>query len=371
MKNHNSPIFVTQPSLPPLDEFTEYLKQIWDNKIITNNGPFHQQFEKELCEYLGIKHLSLFANGTLALITALQALNITGEVITTPFSFVATSHALWWNKIEPVFVDIEPQTFTLDPEKVKAAITEQTTAIMPVHVYGNPCRIEQLQKIAQDNKLKIIYDAAHAFGVEKEGNSILNYGDLSVLSFHATKVFNSIEGGAIVSADAETKKRIDQLKNFGIIDETTVVEPGINAKMNELQASFGVLQLKYIDSYIEKRKVVVETYREELRDTQGIRFLEDIKNIGHNYAYFPILVDTVRYGKSRDQLYNELKLNCVFGRRYFFPLISHFTPYDNLRSARPSNLPVAEKIAQQVICLPLYPHLPEVEVLRICEIIQK
>ncbi|MFW6326976.1 MAG: DegT/DnrJ/EryC1/StrS family aminotransferase [Bacteroidota bacterium] len=356
-KKYIKPIFVTQPALPPLEEFVVYLQDIWQSKIITNNGPFHKQFEQALADYLGVKYISLFANGTLALMTALQALRITGEVITTPFSFVATTHSLWWNNIQPVFVDIEPKTFTLDPEKVEAAITPQTTAIMPVHVYGNPCKVEQLQKIADIYGLKIIYDAAHAFGVKVKGTSLLNFGDLSILSFHATKVFNTIEGGAIICLDENTKKRIDYLKNFGFAGETTVIEPGINAKMNEIQAAYGLLQLKYVDQYIASRKSVAEAYRKQLKGIPGIQFLEDIPGVHHNYAYFPILVNTNEYGKSRDELYEELKRHNINGRRYFYPLISQFPTYRGLPSAKPSNLPVAEKVAGEVICLPIYPKL--------------
>ena len=296
------PIYVTRPALPPLDEFVEYLRKIWDTRILTNNGPFHQQFEKELAEYLGVKYLSVFANGTLALVTALQALRITGEVITSPFSFVATTHALWWNNIKPVFVDIEPDYFNLDPEKIEAAITPQTTAIMPVHVYGNPCRVDEIQHIADTYGLKVIYDAAHAFGVTKNGKSVLNYGDLSILSFHATKTFNTIEGGAIICQDEKTKRRIDFLKNFGFADEVTVVEPGINAKMNEIQAAYGLLQLKYIDEYIAKRNVVADLYRNELKDIKGISILNDIEGIRHSYTYFPILINEREYGESRDDV---------------------------------------------------------------------
>jgi dTDP-4-amino-4,6-dideoxygalactose transaminase len=351
------PVFVTQPALPPLGEFTEYLQKIWDSKIIANNGPFHKQFEQALADYLGVNYISLFANGTLALMTALQALRITGEVITTPFSFVATTHSLWWNNIQPVFADIEPKTFTLDPEKVEAAISPQTTAIMPVHVYGNPCKLERLQEIADIYGLKLIYDAAHTFGVKVKGTSLVNFGDLSILSFHATKVFNTIEGGAIICPDEKTKKRIDYLKNFGFAGETTVIEPGINAKMNEIQAAYGLLQLKYVDNYIAGRKTVADTYRKQLEDIPGIRFLDDIPEVRHNYAYFPILVNASEYGKSRDELYEELKRHNIYGRRYFYPLISQFPTYRGLASAKPSNLPVAEKIASEVICLPIYPEL--------------
>jgi dTDP-4-amino-4,6-dideoxygalactose transaminase len=369
MNKLEKPIYVTQPALPPLEEFTELLKQIWDNKILTNNGPFHQQFEKELAEYLGVKYLSVFANGTLALMTALQALRITGEVITTPYSFVATTHSLWWNNIKPVFADIESNTFNLDPEKVEAAITPQTTAIMPVHVYGNPCNLEAFQKIADTYGLKLIYDAAHAFGVSVNNNSVLNFGDLSILSFHATKVFNTIEGGAIICHDEKTKQRIDYLKNFGFADETTVIAPGINAKMNEVQAAYGLLQLKYVDENIAKRKAIADLYRTNLANIPGIRFLNDIEGVNHAYSYFPILVDAQVYGKTRDELYEELKRNNIYGRRYFYPLISQFPSYRGLTSAKPANLPLAEKVAEQVICLPIYPAINIVEVKYICYII--
>jgi dTDP-4-amino-4,6-dideoxygalactose transaminase len=297
-------IYVTQPSLPPFEEFIKYLKDIWDSKQLTNNGKYHQQFEKELAEYLGVKYLSLFSNGTLALINALQTLRITGEVITTPFSFVATTHALHWNDIKPVFCDIEPYTFNLDPEKIEAAITPKTTAIMSVHVFGNPCDVKRIQEIADKYGLKVIYDAVHAFGVTIDGKSVLNFGDLSVLSFHATKVFNTFEGGAIVCHDKKTKQRIDYLKNFGFADEVTVVAPGINAKMNEFQAALGLLQLKYVDKEIEKRKEVARKYREGLKGINGIKFLSDLQNVKHNYQYFPIFIDKQTYGISRDEVTN-------------------------------------------------------------------
>lgn len=369
INQENTSVYVTQPALPPLDQFIESLKIIWDNKILTNNGPFHQQFERALADYLGVGYISLFANGTLALMTALQALRITGEVITTPFSFVATTHALWWNNIKPVFVDIEPDYLNLDPDKVEAAITPQTTAILPVHVYGNPCQVDRLQQIADIYGLKLIYDAAHAFGVSLNGNSILNYGDLSILSFHATKVFNTIEGGAIVTSDEKTKKRIDYLKNFGFADETTVIEPGINAKMNELQASYGLLQLNYVDEYIAKRKAISNIYREKLSNIPGIRFMEDMEGVQHAYSYFPIQIAQKDYGKTRDDLYEELKRHNVFGRRYFYPLISQFPTYRGLPSAKPANLAKAEEVSSQVICLPIYPTLEEACVIKICEII--
>jgi len=355
--HENKQVFVTQPSLPPLEEFIPYLKNIWESKILTNNGPFHQQFEKELAEYLGVKYISLFANGTLALVTALQALRITGEVITTPFSFVATTHALWWNNIKPVFVDIEPEYFTLDPEKIEAAITPQTTAILPVHVYGNPCRVDAIQKIADTYGLKVIYDAAHAFGVTVNGQSILNFGDLSILSFHATKIFNTFEGGAIICHDEKTKQRIDFLKNFGFADEVTVVAPGINAKMNEFQAALGIVQLRHVDEYIEKRKAIAEFYRKELNDIKGIRVLHDIEGVRHSYTYFPILINEKEYGKRRDEVYEMLKKHNIYGRRYFYPLISQFPAYKGLASAKIENLFIAERVSKQVLCLPIYPEL--------------
>jgi dTDP-4-amino-4,6-dideoxygalactose transaminase len=362
-------ILVTQPFLPPLEEFEGYLKDIWDSKWITNNGKYHQQLEDALCKYLGVKYVSLFSNGTLALITALQALRITGEVITTPFSFVATTHSLWWNNIKPVFSDIDSEYFNLDPNKIESAITPNTTAIMPVHVYGNPCQVEKLQRIADTYKLKLIYDACHAFGVVKDGNSILNYGDLSVLSFHATKVFNTFEGGAIVCHDEDTKLHIDRLKNFGFVNETTVVAPGINAKVNEFQSALGLLQLKYVDDNIARRMKLTEIYRDMLKEVNGIEYLKDIKNIRHNYSYFPILVNSQKYGKARDSLYNELKNHGIFGRRYFYPLISQFPTYKNLPSADKHNLHIAEQVAQEVLCLPLYPALMERDVVEISNII--
>ena len=371
MNKKKETVYVTKPVLPPLNELNIYLRKIWDNKIITNNGPFHKEFESALADYLGVKHISVFSNGTLALLTALQAIDITGEVITTPFSFVATSHALWWNKIKPVFVDIEPDFYTLDPAKIEAAITPKTTAIMPVHVYGNPCRLEEIEHIAKKYGLKVIYDAAHAFGVEINGNSINNFGDLSVLSFHATKVFNTIEGGAIISDDAAMKKHIDHLKNFGFEDEVTVVGPGINAKMNEIQAAYGLLQLKTIDESIHKRKVITQRYREALNGIPGISFLADIPGVKHNYAYFPILVEKNSYGITRDILYNRFKENNIYTRRYFYPLISQFPPYKNLKSASKKNLPVAYDISAKVLCLPIYPDLDLSTVEIIAEIIKK
>ncbi|MEI6122895.1 MAG: DegT/DnrJ/EryC1/StrS family aminotransferase [Bacteroidota bacterium] len=367
---NKGPIYVTQPYLPPLQEFNEYLQQIWDSKIITNNGPFHKQLEQKLCEYLGIRYISLFANGTLALITALQALKITGEVITTPYSFVASTHALWWNNIKPVFVDIEAETCNLNPEKIEEAITEHTTAILPVHVYGNPCKMEKIKQIADKHDLKVIYDAAHAFGVKLNNNSVLNFGDLSILSFHATKVFNTFEGGAIVCHSPEMKQHIDDLKNFGFRSEINVVAPGINAKMNEVQAAFGLLSLKYLNEAIQKRKLIADAYRKALNDTRGISFINDINDVFHNYSYFCIFIDESTYGVTRDDLYEKLKMHNIYSRRYFYPLISNFSPYAALSSANTSNLPVANKVAQEVLCLPNYPSLMNESVQEIVEIIK-
>ncbi|MBO4778467.1 MAG: DegT/DnrJ/EryC1/StrS family aminotransferase [Bacteroidales bacterium] len=364
----NKPITVTSPLLPPLEEFVPYLQKIWDNKWLTNNGEMHQELEQRLAEYLGVEYISLFSNGTLALITALQALNITGEVITTPYSFVATTHSIFWNKCTPVFVDVEPNYFNIDSAKIEAAITEKTTAIMPVHVYGNPADTDAIQKIADRHGLKVIYDAAHAFGVKKNGSSILNVGDLSVLSFHATKIYSTIEGGAVICHSKEMKHHIDNLKNFGFRGETVVEEPGINAKLNEVQAAYGLLSLKYIDDAIAKRKHIVEYYRSALNNIQGISFLREQNGVEYNYAYFPIFVDEATYGISRDTLYEKLKANDILGRRYFYPLISTFEPYKELPSAQ--NLPIAQKAAEQVICLPLYPDLEMTDVERIVRIIK-
>ena len=350
------PIYVTQPYLPPLEEFVPYLEKIWGNKILTNGGPFHQQLEQALCDYLGVQHLALFSNGTLGLVTALQALRITGEVITTPYSFVATAHSLLWNGIKPVFVDIHPDTLNLDPARIEAAITPQTTAIMPVHCYGHPCDVEAIQRIADNYNLKVIYDAAHAFGVQDAGGSILRHGDLSVLSFHATKVFNTFEGGAIICPDAKTKQRIDHLKNFGFVDETTVVAPGINGKMSEINAAFGLLQLKHMNEALAKRQSIDEAYRKGLKDVPGIRCLQSAGEEVANYSYFPILVEE-DYPLSRDALYQKLRENNIFVRRYFYPLISDFSMYRKFPSAEEHNIPIAKKLANQVICLPIYPNL--------------
>lgn len=351
------PVYVTQPALPDLEEYIPYLREIWNNKILTNNGPFHKQLEQELSDFLGVPYVSLFANGTLALVTALQVLRITGEVITTPYSFVATTHSLWWNNIKPVFVDIEPEFGNLDPEKVEAAITPQTTAILPVHVYGNPCKVNKLKEISDTYGLKLIYDAAHCFGVTHQKKGICNFGDLSVLSFHATKVFNTFEGGAIICHDMATKQRIDYLKNFGFAGETTIMAPGINSKMNEVQAAMGLLQLKSINQNIEKRKLIAKKYRKLLKDVSGISMLPEPQDTISNYAYFPIFVNQEKYGISRDALYEKLKQSNIHSRRYFYPLISEFSMYRGLDSANPSNLKVAAKMAKEVICLPIFPDL--------------
>jgi len=369
MNLSDKPIYVTQPLLPPLEEFLPYLEQIWENKWLTNCGPFHQELEKKLADYLGVEHLALFTNGTLALVTALQSLRISGEVITTPFSFVATAHSLLWNGIKPVFVDIDPETFNLDPEKIEAAITPHTTAIMPVHVYGKPCNVEKIQKIADTYGLKVIYDAAHAFAVRYKGESLLKHGDLSALSFHATKVFNTFEGGAIACPDAKTKSRIDDLKNFGFHDEVTVVAPGINAKMNEVQAAFGLLQLKHIDKAIARRCEMDAQYREQLSSVSGIFCPPVPADTTYNYAYFPILIEK-EYPLLRDDLYEKLRQHNIYARRYFYPLISEFPMYRGLPSAAQSNLQVASKVADQVICLPIYPALGNESVTRIISIIK-
>lgn len=364
-------ITVTSPLLPSLEEFMPYLQDIWDRKWLTNNGHYHKELEKALCEYLKVPYISLFTNGTLPLMCALQALRITGEVITTPYSFVATTHSLWWNGIKPVFVDIDPVTGNIDPDKIEAAITPRTTAIMPVHVYGNPCDTQRIQEIADKYGLKVIYDAAHAFGVEVNGESVLNAGDMSTLSFHATKVYNTIEGGALICHDEKTKQRIDYLKNFGFAGETTVIAPGINGKMDEVRAAYGLLNLKQVDAAIEARHQVAVRYREALRDVKGIRVMEDIPGVRHNYAYFPIFIDVEEYGMTRDELYSKMKERNVLGRRYFYPLISEFSTYRGLESAYPKNLPVAHKIADSVICLPMYAGLDSNDVDKILNTVLK
>jgi dTDP-4-amino-4,6-dideoxygalactose transaminase len=361
-------VYVTQPHLPPLAEFIPYLEKIWENKLLTNGGPFHQELEKALCDYLGVGHLALFTNGTIALVTALQALRVTGEVITTPYSFVATSHSLLWNGNKPVFVDIDPQTLNMDPARIEAAITPQTTAIMPVHCYGHPCDVKAIQEIADNYNLKVIYDAAHAFGVEDDRGSILNHGDFSVLSFHATKVFNTFEGGAIVCPDAKSKVRIDRLKNFGFVGETSVVAPGINGKMSEVCAAMGLMQLKHMDDVREQRRRIDAAYRERLGKVSGVHCLGDAGERVANYAYFPVLIGD-EYPMSRDALYQRLKDAGIHTRRYFYPLISEFPMYRGLPSSHPDNLPVATDAAKRVLCLPIYPGLEDDVIDAICEVI--
>ena len=368
----NDRILVTSPLLPKLEELNELMIDIWNRKWITNAGHYHQLLEKELAKYLGVEYISVFTNGTLPLITALQALGLTkGEVITTPYSFVATSHSIWWNQLTPVFVDIEEDTCGIDPAKIEAAITENTVAIMPVHCYGKPCKTEQIDAIAKKHGLKVIYDAAHAFGVKVNGESILNAGDISTLSFHATKVYNTIEGGALVCHSAEMKHQIDNLKNFGFRGEVTVEAPGINGKMDEVRAAYGLLNLKQVDAAIDARHKVADAYRAALKDVRGIRFFDDMTGVRHNYSYFPIFVDAEQYGMTRDELYEKMKAANVYGRRYFYPLITAFDPYKDYPSANPANLPVATKIANQVICLPMHHALPEENVERVLKTIIK
>lgn len=365
-----SPIFVTQPSLPPLEDLIPYLEQIWENKVLTNCGPFHKQLEAALLDYLEVSHISLFSNGTIALITALKALNISGEVITTPYSFVATAHSLVWNQVKPVFVDIDPITLNLDPSKIEAAITPKTTAIMPVHVYGHPCDVDAIDAIAKRHNLKVIYDAAHAFGVQCHCGSLLNHGDLSVLSFHATKVFNTFEGGAIVSPDAETKRHIDQLKNFGFENEFKVTQIGINGKMNEFSAAFGLLQLQEIDQQIEKRKTIDEAYRKELKDVPGIRCHSISPSKKHNYSYFPIFVD-YNYSLSARKLYDQLRSNNIYARRYFYPLISDYEVYNRNKIKKYDELIISKNISNSVICLPIYAEMKIDDVKNVTEVIKK
>lgn len=367
----DKPITVTSPLLPNLDDLIPMLKDIWDRKWLTNNGHYHKELEKALAEYLGVEYLSLFTNGTLPLITALQALRITGEVITTPYSFVATTHSIWWNGLKPVFVDVEENSGNIDPEKIEAAITPHTTAIMPVHVYGTPCNTKRIQEIADVYGLKVIYDAAHAFGVKVNGDSVLNAGDISTLSFHATKVYNTVEGGALICHDEATKKRIDYLKNFGFAGETTVVAPGINSKMDEIRAAYGLLNLKQVDSAIASRKDIAEKYRAAFKEVPGIRMLNDVEGVHHNYAYFPIFIDEKSYGMSRDALYTKLQERNIFGRRYFYPLISTFSAYKGLESANPKNLPIAHKLADQVLCLPMFSGLDEESVNKVIDVVLK
>lgn len=368
---YDNKITVTTPLLPDLAEFNEMLKEIWASKWVTNMGQFHKRLEQELCKYLKVPYISLFTNGTLPLLTALQALRITGEVITTPYSFVATTHSIWWNGCRPVFVDVEEETCGIDPEKIEAAITPKTTAIMPVHCYGKPVKMKRIQEIADKYGLKVIYDAAHAFGVEVNGESVLNAGDMSTLSFHATKVYNTLEGGALIIKDETTKKRVDYLKNFGFAGETEVVAPGINSKVDEVRCAYGLLNLKQVDAAIDSRHKVSDKYRNALRNIPGIRFFDDMSGVRHNYSYFPIFIEKDKYGMSRDELYFKLRDNGVLGRRYFYPLISTFSTYRGLSSAAPENLPVATRLANEVICLPMHHELTDVDIEHILSLIVK
>jgi dTDP-4-amino-4,6-dideoxygalactose transaminase len=363
-------IYVTQPFLPSLKEYTALLEKIWANKQVTNNGPFHQKLEQELCDYLGVKYISLFCNGTIALLIAMKALRISDEVITTPFSFVATAHSIKWNGSRPVFSDISAKSCNLDPNLIERMITDKTTCILPVHVYGNPCNFAKIHEVAKKYDLKVIYDAAHAFGVEEKGKSILNKGDLSVLSFHGTKVFNTFEGGAIVSKSKNMKRRIDNLKNFSISDELSVTGLGINGKMNELQAAMGLIQLKHYKQIMNKRMMLDKLYRDELKNINGIHVLEIAKDIQHNYSYFPIFINEKKYGKSRDRMYNEFVQNNIHVRRYFFPLISQFSEYKSLPSAKKSNLPNADRMSREVLCLPIYPDLSLNDIERVINILR-
>lgn len=361
-----TPIYVTQPVLPELDEFIPYLEKIWKNKVLTNCGPLHQQLEQELCEYLGVPYISLFNNGTIALVTALQALDLAeGEVITTPYTFVATAHSIVWNKLTPVFVDIDVQTSNIDPKKVEQAITDKTVAILPVHCYGIPCDVDRLQKIAQQNNLKLIYDAAHAFGVRHKGKSLLNYGDLSVISFHATKVFNTFEGGAIVCHSAEMKQRIERLKNFGIVNETTIDDVSLNGKLSEVHAALGLLQLKSIDKTLQARKRIDSKYRELLEGIEGISCIKRLITEIDNYSYFPIVI-TSPYPNSRNELYNILKNKNIFARKYFYPIMSNLNIYKQYHSDTPN----AQLLSEQVLCLPMYPQLSFEECKYIVDIIK-
>lgn len=368
MSDKPEPIYVTRPFMPPLDEFLPYLERIWDSRWLTNSGPFHQELEQALADYLGVEHLSLFANGTLALVTALQTLRISGEVITSPFSFVATSHALLWNGITPVFVDVDPDTCNIDPAKIERAITPATSAILAVHCYGTPCDVDGIQRVADAYGLKVIYDAAHAFGVRSDGQSLLRHGDLSMVSFHATKVYTTFEGGALVCPDAKAKQRIDYLKNFGHSGEVNVVAPGINGKLTEIQAAFGLLQLRYVDEALERRATVARRYRQLLMDVPGIRMLPEPGDVTTNHAYFPIFVDAP-YPLRRDELFAYLREQGIVARRYFYPLIAEFPMYRGLPSADLAKLPVAQELSASVLCLPIYPDLALSDVDRIAKLI--
>jgi len=363
-------IDVTEPYLPPLEEFIPYLQQIWESKRLTNSGPLHLQLEMELAEFLGVDHIALLANGTTALLIAFEALQLSGEVITTPYSFVATTHALRWKNLTPVFVDIDPDSLTIDPKKIEAAITPRTSAILAVHVYGQPCDVAAVQRIADTHHIKLIYDAAHSFAVQDQGGSILRHGDLSILSFHATKVFTTFEGGAVVCRDAEMKHRIDSLKNFGLGGMDAAFDAGINGKMSEIHAAFGLVQLQHVRKAINLRKRIDNRYRQQLGGIPGIKLFSLTAGITQNYSYFPILIQE-SYGTSRDELYYLLSDQQIFARSYFSPLISNCASYRILPSARKNNLPIANFCEDQVLCLPLSPSLTDEDVDRIVAVIRK
>jgi dTDP-4-amino-4,6-dideoxygalactose transaminase len=357
------PIPVTRPSLPPLDAFIPYLQTIWNKRQLTNGGPYSQELEQALCDHLGVAHVSLFASGTTALLVALQCLELTGEVITTPYSFVASANALLWRGLRPVFTDIDPTTFNLDPARIEAAITPQTTAIMPVHCYGYPCDVDAIAEIARRHRLRVVYDAAHAFGVNHQGSSLLNHGDLSVLSLHATKVFSTFEGGAIISHDMESKRRIDALRNFGIVDELTLEGPGLNGKLNEVAAAFGLLLLQHVNEAIERNRIIDARYRAGLAGIPGLQCPP--VGPGSNGAYFALRVKD-DYGESRDELHARLHRHGILARRYFYPLLPDFPLYAQAVSGP---LDAAREAAARVVCLPIYPDLPLVEVDRIISLI--
>jgi dTDP-4-amino-4,6-dideoxygalactose transaminase len=357
VRRHRLPelVTVTRPTMPPLAEYAKLLEGVWERRWLTNDGELHRELEAKLAAHLEVEHLSLFCNGAIALLVALQALRINGgEVITTPFTFPATAHVLHWNRVRPVFCDVEDRTFNLDPARVEKLIGPDTRAILGVHVYGNPCDVDAIQAIADRHGLQVVYDAAHAFGVQLRGRSLLLHGDMSMLSFHATKVFSTIEGGALVSRSDVERRRVNMLKNFGIADEETIIGPGLNGKMNEVQAAFGLLQLRTIDAEIARRRELALSYRRHLAGLPGVRFLDDLPEVRHNHGYFPVLVDAQEYGLDRDEVYALLKRFNVSTRKYFHPLVSHAPCYAALPSAHPAALPVAERVARQVLCLPIY-----------------
>lgn len=364
------PFYITQPLLPDINQFHEMIRVIWESNQLTNNGNMVKQLEKELSNYLHTDYLSVFSNGTIALQLACKILRLSGEVITTPFTFAATVHSLAWNNIKPVFCDIEEDTFNINPDLIESLITKDTTAIMPVHVFGNPCNVEKIQQIADKYNLKVLYDAAHAFGVEIDGKPISSFGDISMFSFHATKIYHTIEGGALSFKDAYAKERADSLRNFGIQDIDHITEPGTNGKLNEVQAAVGILLLKAVDDEIERRKEITNLYRKLLENIPGITTSRDIEGVKHNYPYFVIRVDKQEYGRSRDELFEELKKYNVFSRKYFYPLCSNFQCYRDIPSASVSNLPIANRIAETVLALPLHGRMLNSDVENICDMIK-